>query len=266
MDLRELKIQFLQGYEAQRPLPDGYIQMNKCLPYFSVVYPLEGYYELSVEDGERITVPPDGCFLVPPNVRHTLVHRSETGFLLDRWLFFSVMYRNILDVTAWFRPPLFLSGEAAAPFKAAVDGLLTLPQEPHAEAFGKLRIAGQLLEALFACSEFRSAKLGMEPVLPAVELIRTQFSGRLTVEDLAKACGMSVSAFHRAFRKLTQKTPQQYLSSYRLQQAAGLILQKQMSLSQIAAACGFCDEFHLSNSFKRGYGVSPRQYRASARL
>lgn len=266
MDLSKLSIPFIKGYDGRRPLPDGYLQRDKLMPYFSVVYPLEGYYELSVEDGPLRTVPPDGCFLVPPGVRHTLLHRSDTGQLRDRWLFFSVMYRDVLDVTAWFQPPLFLTGQAAAPFRAAVDSLLTLSEDPHRAAFQKLRIAGQLLEALWEVSEFQPAGQRLGPVLPAIALIGEGYARHLTVEDMAKACGMSVSAFHRTFRESVQKTPMQYLNDHRLRQAAGLMLQEPLTLSEIAARCGFCDEFHLSNSFKRSYGVSPRQYRTNPLL
>jgi len=264
MDLSKLSIHFIKGYASRRPQPDGYTQRDKREPYFSVVYPTEGYYELSVEDGAFQTVPPDGCFLVPPGIRHTLIHRSDTGSLMDRWMFFSVMYRDILDVTGWFHPPLFLSGTAAAPFRAAVDGLLALSEDPHRAAFQKLRIAGQLLEDLWEVSDFRPAEHRLDPILPAVELIRHRYAQRLTVEDMAKACGMSVSAFHRTFREAARTTPMQYLMDHRLKQAAGLLLQGSLTLSQIAERCGFCDEFHLSHNFKRGYGVSPRDYRRSA--
>ncbi len=263
MDLSKLSIQFLCGYELQIPLPDGFVQKDKLLPHFSVVYPLRGYYELTLEDGDCLTVPPDGCFLVPAGVRHHLLHRAGADGLLDRWLLFSVLYQGALDVTGWFHPRPVLSGEEALPFRHAVDASLQLSADPHRAAFQQLRIAAQLLEALWEVSEFRPEMQQLDRIYPAVELIRDRYHQHLTVEDMAKACGMSVSAFHRAFLQSAKRTPMQYLNDHRLKTAAGLLLQGKLTLSEIAERCGFCDEFHLSHNFKRSYGVSPRDYRRS---
>ena len=181
MDLSKLSVQFIQGYSLQNPLPDGYVQKDKLLPYFSVVYPLQGYYELIPEDGDPVTVPEGGCFLMPPGVRHTLVHRARTGFLLDRWLFFSVMYQDVLDVTSWFRSAVVLTGQDAQPFKAAVDTMVDLPKDPHLSAFRQLRVAGSLLEALWAVSEFSPTEHMLDRITPALELVRDRGCGKLTV-------------------------------------------------------------------------------------
>ncbi|HEY6795771.1 MAG TPA: AraC family transcriptional regulator [Kineosporiaceae bacterium] len=59
-------------------------------------------------------------------------------------------------------------------------------------------------------------------------------------------------------------TPHQYLLTRRVDLARRLILTG-MSLSEVAAASGFCDQPHLSRSFKRVLGVTPGRYAMGAR-
>lgn len=257
MEVDKLQIKLIRGYEGCIR-QDGRTQKNKILPYLSIVYPYQGYHEVAVEDEPFVKIMKESdCFLVAPQVRHTIIHRLEEGddAMRPRWMFLTVLYHDLLDVTAWFHPPLRLTGEAALPFRSAIDELLTEPN-----AFAKMRIAGTVLEALLSVSEFLPQYGQLDSIYPALMLIRDRYDGNLSVEELAKSCGMSPAAFYRAFRKATDKTPMQYLNERRLTLAAQLLTEGQ-TLSQIAARCGFCDEFHLSRNFKNFYGVSPREYK-----
>lgn len=261
MDVENLSIHFLKGYEGAKPLPDGYTQTDKRLPYFSVACPLQGYYRLGIEDKPLETVPQGGCFLVPPFVRHTLVHHAADGSFYDQWLYFSVLWHNVLDVTAWFHSPHILQSKDAAPLREILQELLSLPEDSYARAFSKMQIAGKLLQCLLEISEFHPTELQPQRIYPAISLIHKNFSAHLSVEDMANACQMSPSSFYRTFRGLTQQTPMQYLTSHRLRHAAGLLIAQPYTLAEIASRCGFCDEFHLSRTFKNCYGVSPREYK-----
>lgn len=262
MDVSNLQVKFIRGYES-RVTEEGKTQKDKILPYLSVVYPYKGEHEVAIEDDKLTTIHcQTDCFLVGPQVRHTIVHHldEDGNVMIPRWIFMTVLYRQALDVTAWFRLPLHLSGDAAMPFIRAVDEMQGTP-----DAFTKLRVAGTVLEQLCKVGDFQPAMGQLDAIYPAVALMGDRCAEDLTVEELAKSCGMSPASFHRAFRSATGKTPMQYLNEQRLNLAARLVTEGRR-LSQIAAQCGFCDEFHLSRNFKKHYGASPREYRRRTEL
>lgn len=264
MDLSKLSIEYIDGHE-RTVIVDGLTQKDKILPYLTVVYPYQGYYQVCLGDEPLACLHrKEGCFITAPGARHTIVHRIYPGEdrMVPRWLRFSVMYDHVLDVTGWFAPPLLVTGEQAKPFMEAVDALLALRQKPdHVQNFRKLRIAGKLLEALLELCGCEPVALELERIYPAILMVKDRFSQSITVEQLSNACAMSPATFHRLFRQTVRKTPMQYLDEYRLKQAAQHLLSDTDTLAIIAEKCGFCDEFHLSRNFKKLYGTSPREYK-----
>ena len=270
MDLSKLSIDFIEGYQVLRR-EDGLTQKDKSLPYMTIVYPYRGYFQVALGDEPLSELPNgSGCFMTAPGARHTIVHRIYPGEeeMIPRWLRLSVSYDHVLDVTAWFDPPLLVTGERAVPFRAAIDelneirlGLQDGTLDPNVCVFRRLRIAGQVLENLLQLCDFHPTLPELERIYPAIVLVNDHFQEHLTVEQMAVECAMSSATFYRVFRQTVKKTPMQYLDEYRLKQAARILLLEDQALSQIAQRCGFCDEFHLSRNFKRLYGMSPRQYK-----
>jgi AraC-like DNA-binding protein len=82
---------------------------------------------------------------------------------------------------------------------------------------------------------------------------------------IARAAGLSLDAFRRAFRAATGEPPARFQRRQRLVTGANLLHRRELTLKQIADALGFHDEFHFSKAFKAQYGVSPKTFRANTR-
>jgi len=82
---------------------------------------------------------------------------------------------------------------------------------------------------------------------------------RVTREDIARHLNLSLSAFAHRYRREAGESPMHALTRLRLQLAKSLLL-KGERLKNIAAQTGFCDQYHLSKTFKRWEGVSPRKW------
>lgn len=95
----------------------------------------------------------------------------------------------------------------------------------------------------------------------AKTLIRTLLSEKITVPQLAQACALSRSHFSRAFKRSTGLSPQDWIHRQRIEQAKRLIQESDMTLTQISAECGFCDQAHFSRTFTRTEGVNPMVWR-----
>jgi AraC family transcriptional regulator len=95
----------------------------------------------------------------------------------------------------------------------------------------------------------------------STELLDAHLDGNLTVQELADACGLSLGHFARAFKTTFGKPPHRWLTERRLDKAKDLIINTPLSLSEIAAHCGFADQSTLSRSFKRMHGTGPGIWR-----
>jgi AraC-like DNA-binding protein len=82
-----------------------------------------------------------------------------------------------------------------------------------------------------------------------------------TVESLATASGMSRSSFAVRFKDLVGETPLEYLTSWRMQKATGLLQKGDNKLFEVAKAVGYDTDAAFSKAFKRVVGVAPREYR-----
>lgn len=94
----------------------------------------------------------------------------------------------------------------------------------------------------------------------ALDHARGNLDEPLRVADLARRASLSIAQFERHVAELFQLTPQQWLTSLRLEKAMPLIVAGR-SIAAVAADCGFADHSAFSRTFRRHVGVAPRDYR-----
>ena len=72
---------------------------------------------------------------------------------------------------------------------------------------------------------------------------------------------MSYENFRKRFARLAGIPPARYRMRRVMERASELMHQSHMTLKEVAARCGFCNEFHFSRRFKQMVGMSPREFR-----
>jgi transcriptional regulator GlxA family with amidase domain len=83
----------------------------------------------------------------------------------------------------------------------------------------------------------------------------------IRVMDLVAVVRFAPNRFDRVFKKTFDCTPHQYVMRIRIAHAQRLLLGTDDTLSKIAAACGFGNQSHLSNLFRKMTGQSPGKWR-----
>jgi AraC family transcriptional regulator len=95
-----------------------------------------------------------------------------------------------------------------------------------------------------------------------MELIQSELGTDLSLARLADEIGISPHHFARVFRETFAVTPHAYVQDCRLK-AAAMALRKDLdqSIADIALACGFASQSHMTELMRRKLGATPRAIR-----
>lgn len=94
------------------------------------------------------------------------------------------------------------------------------------------------------------------------ELIEAKLDDTLTVQELAKALGLSMGFFSRALKASIGKAPHDYIIERRISRARTLLETGCLDLSAVAFASGFASHAHMTATFRSRLGVTPSQLRS----
>ena len=103
----------------------------------------------------------------------------------------------------------------------------------------------------------------MESLTRVVELVQARADGALKVADLAAAAGCSEGQLERRMKKVFGLTATQYVLRVRVDRAAGLLVDTDRPIADIAVECGFSDQANLTRLFGRLIGETPARFRAT---
>ena len=87
-------------------------------------------------------------------------------------------------------------------------------------------------------------------------------TGQIGVEQIASALNMSVQTFRRRLQSAAGETPKAFVSAIQMEKAGKLLKDNPaLPVLQVASLCGFEEASSFTHTFKRVYGMSPKQYR-----
>ena len=98
---------------------------------------------------------------------------------------------------------------------------------------------------------------GNPVVSEALDIMLDHLEDTLTVGQIASVMAVSPRRLERSFGEKLQKSPLQVYRSLRLEQAEKLLMQTELSISEISVACGFSNVTLLTKWYRRKFGVQP---------
>jgi AraC-like DNA-binding protein len=99
------------------------------------------------------------------------------------------------------------------------------------------------------------------PLSVAIRYISQHFADRITNDDLARVCGLSVRAFERQFQAAYNSSPHDYIRQLRVRMSCGALVFSRKSLAEVATEFGFADQSHFTKEFRKFMSETPRAYR-----
>lgn len=129
-------------------------------------------------------------------------------------------------------------------------------------------IFSSVLEILSICSVLYPKQKSTSPttlniphqILTAVSCIKEHFGENISLLEIAKNSGCSVTYLSRVFKDYMGVTVYKYLINYRIAQSTNF-LKSGCSVTETAYLCGFGDSSNFIRTFKKTVGISPHQYK-----
>jgi len=105
------------------------------------------------------------------------------------------------------------------------------------------------------------SRLNTRQMKRVLDYIEEHLAADITLNELSSVAAVSRTVFIRRFKATANCTPHQYLIRARVRRGRELLQKSDLSIVQIAHACGFADHAHFTTVFKRALGVTPSAYR-----
>lgn len=103
-----------------------------------------------------------------------------------------------------------------------------------------------------------------ERIAAARRMIDDRWNEKLTLDDIARACGINRAKLTRGFRAMFDCTIADALAERRLGGARSMLLTTDLPVSSVGYACGYLNNAAFTRAFSRRFGVAPTQLRAAA--
>ena len=230
--------------------------------------------------GDRVySFEPGDIFVIGSQMPH--VFRSD-------FRYYSTTKKECVSNSLFFNSPLF------------TEGLLNLPESKELETVlgymqSGLKLRSQKVAAQISSFEYKKGfqriisllellleignlpekdrltehvqpqalkEITYERINRVIEHVMTHYPEKIKLEEVASLVSMTPNAFCKYFKQRTRQTFVDFLNQVRINQAARLLRQTELSVNEIAFRCGFNNLSNFSRQFSRRMGHSPGSYRS----
>lgn len=152
---------------------------------------------------------------------------------------------------------------------SSIDLMLKLIADDHGEELAS-SVADQLIYSAIRTDQDTQrlsvpTRIGVRhPKLSQViQIMEQNIEEPISPSILAKDVGMSTRQLERLFRRYLNRSPKRYYMELRLQKARNLLMQTDMSVINVALACGFASPSHFSKCYRAHYNTTPYRERGA---
>lgn len=153
---------------------------------------------------------------------------------------------------------------------ASIDLMLRLIARDHGEALANT-VADQLIYNSIRTDRDTQrlsipTRIGVRhpKLAQVIARMETNIEEPVSPADLAEGVGMSTRQLERLFRRYLGRSPKRYYMEIRLQKARNLLMQTEMSVINVALACGFASPSHFSKCYRAQYHTTPYRERGAS--
>ncbi|MBW7455359.1 helix-turn-helix domain-containing protein [Paenibacillus sepulcri] len=266
------------------------IRRNEPIPshthdFVELVFVVEGsaFHEMS---GHQYRLATGDVFILEPNVYHSYLGSADEDTLVYNVLFDTAFLQKELEalqeipafIDFFYLMPFLRKSQSFIPYhplqaaqKLQFQGhLQTIYEEYEQERDGsQLIIKTRWIECLVWLSRYhqenrsteRHTLSDRERILSIRNFVELNYRQPLTLIQLSRICGMSVSSFTAKFKEATGQSLMDYKHEVQIRHASALLLDTDTKVLDIALETGFNDVSFFNKMFRKHTGVTPREYR-----
>ena len=264
------------------------------MPNYNIGMHEQEFYEINIVtsgegmhyiDGHRVDASPGDVFIVPPNISHGYV--GGKGFDVYHVIFNDTfMQKHLIDLqqlpnffTLFGAEPL-MRGKTASPLHLKLSNNEMMEVVSFLDKISKyndfenttqgmIRSNLAMVSIGLLCNAYESISDDDETLfrenralMESISYIHEKYYEKITIEDLAHIAHTSRSSYIMKFKEICKMPPASYITKVRIEAAASMLTNTNLTISEIADRTGFYDTAHFSKVFKDTYGVAPIQYRS----
>jgi AraC-like DNA-binding protein/ligand-binding sensor protein len=162
---------------------------------------------------------------------------------------------------------VILSREAVTPDKSE-DNIILETNNRYIKRIQEAKNAEELTDILYLIVDRMAGRIfsfqgirHASALRKAERFIWENYTRKICLKEIAEASGLSAPYFSSIFKEEMGENLSTYLNRLRVERAATMLIESDMSLNKIAEACGFEDQSWFSKIFKSYTGKSPGKYR-----
>lgn len=214
-------------------------------------------------------------FLIPPD---TLVYycADEQSPWTYSWFGFRGLHTKSLLQRSHLSPahPIFQIGmdnnegieyKSATRFDTFYDELIRISKQRNQDVLSLSILYGLMAELIqYSPEALTQSKPSVSKetyVRQAIEFIEINYSQKISILDIAHFVGLDRTYLSGLFKVQFGISLQTFLLEYRMKRAAELLMNKELSVSDVSRSVGYIDPFLFSKMFKKVTGLSPRNSR-----
>lgn len=240
---------------------------------FGLSYILSG--EMVLDDGERsVSVRRGECVFVPRDLSITMYkqpadgYRYEGIFLKFTRPFLRQMYESLGIARMRENIPRLEGGALKLQLTPELDSLFKSmtpyldPAVIPSDDIMNLKLQEALLALLHIDRRFYPTLFDFSAPwkIDIIDFLNNNYMHDMSIAEMAHYTGRSLSAFKRDFKTVSSLTPERWIVNKRLEEARGLLAERQMSVVEVCRTVGFRNNSHFSTAFKRRYGITPTDF------
>ena len=251
-------------------------------PFIALCFQLEGSAQaIQSSTNEQLDITPGeaNLMIIPPMHEsfELLEALGGTSFLVtlsEEYLQdLSNRFPKVLDpiLNRIKEQDLCLQKEKNMPITPRMRSVIQRIQHPATDQIvGSLFLEAQILDLLsmmFArpnspsSSGYSLSGTDLERIHRVQEILMSRLTDPPTLAELSKSVGTNEFKLKQGFKEVFGTTPYAYHLQHKLELARSYVLDTDLTISQIAYEVGYSDPAHLTNAFRKQYGIPPTDLR-----